>query len=143
MSRLIKTLTFVFVFAFLTMLSTIPTQAATMYKTVYNAPFISQANLCNSPFAEVVGNATVTQTVWDNDHFNYKLSVVGDIIDSSSSEKIGTYNDQERILRGTGDFPVVVLFNLDATCNGSGIAESIHFGLTIDENGNVHFHILN
>ena len=103
--------------------------------------YSEQPQLCNENNNAIDATLRIAFTLWSNDHFVQRVQLLnGKIVDLVTGDNIGTLALQEPLTMGTGSLPFTSQQNLVVTCKGSGKIISKHFGIFIDENGEVHVH---
>ena len=107
---------------------------------VQNAPVvIFPVSFCGGLEA-LDGKFSAHLTVWDNGHVKGHLNGSADVVDIFTWTKVGRASLEANGTLGTGGLPAVLQVNANVTCEGSGNVVNVHFGATVDENGNIHIH---
>lgn len=103
----------------------------------YDNQFFGPSNACGEA-GNIYLNGAIRIRIWDNGHLSVQglvkatdLAADGSVI----ARQVQTYNEQ---LTAGGTH--IVQSNTTAVCRGSGVLVSLHSGLTIDANGQVHLH---
>ena len=77
--------------------------------------------------------------LWDNGHFKIHSTINGEMFDTATGNFVA---DVTQVLNDSGGktgLPLVLQDSFNVEC-ADGTTEKFHFGFTIDENGNTHFH---
>ena len=138
-------------FALLVVSTFAPALAATKLidVSVKDEPFsIQPFNVCSTS-DHMVGTVDFRTVLWDSDgdgvespgdKIDFYDSIHGTVVDSDTGDILGRVNLGGHLNNNPGGLPLTFQQHAVVTCKGSGQVVNIHFGHTIDENGNLHLH---
>jgi hypothetical protein len=104
-----------------------------------NQPFgFPFPGFCGGDFIQ--GTFSFHQISVSGTHFTGQAVFIGQIIDSSTGQIVGRVTNPEVFIVNSNGLPTTQSVQQVITCVGSGQVAQIHFGFTIDEQGNFHVH---
>ncbi|MHB8545874.1 MAG: hypothetical protein ACYDAJ_03825 [Nitrosotalea sp.] len=118
------------------------TQIFTNHETNVSFGPYNVGPICGSSDNVFGGKFNSDVTLWDNNKADFQISEHGDLTDSTTGAHVGQVSAAEHENFNPGGLPITFQVNEVVTCDGNGpvLGTPLHFGATIDQQGNVHLH---
>ena len=79
-------------------------------------------------------------TIWDNNHYKSHFTMMMELTDPVTGERVGTQSATDNAQGDSVDFPISLQSNTVVTCVGDGSTSDRHRGYTMHQDGTITLH---
>jgi hypothetical protein len=110
-----------------------------MYPSAVNQPFgFPFPGFCGGDFIQEI--FSFHQISVSGTHFTGQAIFIGQILNTATGQIVGRATNPEAFIVNSNGPPTTQIVHQVITCVGSGQVAQLHYGFTIDEQGNFNMH---